>query len=99
MSVREALFQYPEGFWPDGDKATEAVTKATEVATKFQYPEGFWPDGDSGVLESACRSSSVRFSTPKGFGPMVTPAAGLWPKFTNRPWCFSTPKEGRTLGM
>ena len=40
---------------------------------KFQYPEGFWPDSDHLCPRSRLYERvEVRFSTPKGFGPIVT---------------------------
>ena len=41
----------------------------------FQYPEGFWPDSDKRILQSngiVEARKYASFSTPKGFGPIVT---------------------------
>ena len=67
-------FQYPEGFWPDGDVAVRLGIVGDFWSTRgFQYPEGFWPDGDNALRETANKvEQDVSFSTPKGFGPMVT---------------------------
>ena len=39
---------------------------------RFQYPEGFWPDSDSAATWSPRSEAEQGFSTPKGFGPIVT---------------------------
>ena len=45
----------------------------------FQYPEGFWPDSDTELqLPSFAFDAKAPvwgFSTPKGFGPIVTSKA------------------------
>ena len=53
-----------------------AYSNANARLPTFQYPEGFWPDGDPVVRLYAAVLTPMpkieRFSTPKGFGPMVT---------------------------
>ena len=41
--------------------------------TEFQYPEGFWPNSDYFPSSGkSWRQKTTSFSTPKGFGPIVT---------------------------
>ena len=71
--TNDKVFQYPEGFWPDSDG--KRGSKDTNRRVAFQYPEGFWPDSDSSdVMEYIVEGCPTgwRFSTPKGFGPIVT---------------------------
>ena len=66
-------FQYPEGFWPDSDPNLSR-SSGTRMGVRFQYPEGFWPDSDDAKkrLWKLAAEQDTSFSTPKGFGPIVT---------------------------
>ncbi len=67
-------FSTPKGFGPIVTWRTERLHLDARRKV-FQYPEGFWPDSDFRVtawdkLAETC--NQYRFSTPKGFGPIVT---------------------------
>ena len=67
-------FSTPKGFGPMVTKLVRrSDVEALYKNAGFQYPEGFWPDGDRhGAAGVAAHGPRRRFSTPRGFGPMVT---------------------------
>ena len=64
-------FSTPKGFGPIVTPSLSLVKRWR--SKEFQYPEGFWPDSDQ-VFENTdmVEVGIPSFSTPKGFGPIVT---------------------------
>ena len=69
-------FSTPKGFGPIVTPVKDFM-KMGMTKKEFQYPEGFWPDSDNlgtklGLREDSVAKFASGFSTPKGFGPIVT---------------------------
>ena len=92
---KEDRFSTPKGFGPIVTFEVFKLLTESEIET-FQYPEGFWPDSDMifAVALFWTRINTVCFSTPKGFGPIVTHIRmERWPPLRQQDCVVSVPRR------